>query len=77
MKRERILKKSLNVIRKYLKENGPMMSTSNIPTNRVGEKPGNIAGLLENPPVNIKKKKEPFKDLFRRSQSVQPKYPPR
>lgn len=75
MKKERILKNSLNVIRKYLKEDGPVMSSANVPTNRVGEPPGNISGLLENPPVNLKKKKEPFKDLFRRKQSVQPKYP--
>jgi hypothetical protein len=74
MKKQRILNNSLNVIKKYLKENGPIMNTTTGPTNSVGVEPEKISGLLKDPPIKLKKKRAPFKDLFRRGQSVQPKY---
>jgi hypothetical protein len=68
MKKERILNNSLNIIRKYLKENAPTMSLAS----------GEIAGTSEykneegkSPPVFLPKKKKP---LFRRGPSVQQKY---
>ena len=73
MKKERILQNSLNVIRKYLKEEGAAIAATSGPTNNANS--DQISGLTKNPPVDLKnrKKTQPFKDLFRRgSSSVQP-----
>lgn len=69
MKKERILNNSLDIIRKFLKENAPTMSLSS----------GEIAGTSQykteegrSPPVYLKpKRKTP---MFRRGNSVQQKY---
>jgi len=75
MKKERVLKNSLNVIRKFLKETGTITTSTDGPTNSVSS--NKISGLTENPPVKLKNKNntKPFKDLFRRNSSDQPKYP--
>ena len=73
--KDRIFENSLKIIRKYLSEEGAAMATP--PTNSLSS--GKIAGTKEagdGPPVNLKRKKpQPFNDLFRRTSSVQPKYP--
>ena len=72
MKKDRILKNSLNVIKKYLKENGPTMNVGSPPTNNVGSNPEkeNISGLLKNPPIYSNQRKPA---IFRRRSSVQSK----
>lgn len=76
--KDRIFENSLKVIRKYLKEDGVSATP---PTNSLSS--GKISGTPEagdGPPVDLRKRKYknlpgPFKDLFRRKKSVQPKYP--
>ena len=76
--KDRIFENSLKVIRKYLKEDGVSATP---PTNNLSS--GKISGTTEagdGPPVDLRKRKYnrlpgPFKDLFRRKKSVQPKYP--
>jgi len=71
--KDRIFENSLNIIRRYLNED--------VPTNNLGS--GKIAGTPESgdsPPVDLRKRKYknlpgPFKDLFRRKNSAQTKYP--
>lgn len=80
--KDRIFEHSLNVIRKYLKEDG---GSAIPPTNNLGS--GKIAGTPEagdGPPVNLDLRKKkyknlpgPFKDLFRSKKRVQPKQYPR
>jgi hypothetical protein len=71
--KDRIFENSLNIIRNYLNEEG---FSAAIPTNNASiidvEKKG--------PPVDLRKKKYknlpgPYKDLFRRTNSVKPKQP--
>lgn len=69
MKNERILNNSLDIIRKYLKENVPTMSLSS----------GEIAGTSQyknkegqGPPVYLPSNRKP--PLFRRRKSAQQKY---
>lgn len=69
MKKDRVLNNSLNIIRKFLKENAPTMSLGS----------GEIAGTSQykseegkSPPVYLQKRKTP---MFRRRCSVQQKYP--
>ena len=78
--KDRIFENSLKVIRKYLKEDGAAAvgGIANV-TNKPGS-PITIAGLppyssTNSPPVKLGKKKPLLGNLFRRNESVQPKYP--
>lgn len=70
MKKDKVLDNSLKLIRKYLKENVPIMNTGVVPTNSV-KNIGEPSGLTKDPPVYSKP------PLMRRRKSVQPesKYP--
>jgi hypothetical protein len=80
---ERTFQNALNIIRNYLSEDAPTMNTDPGKTGTTGFSPessptGPVAGNY--PPVDLRKKRYknlpgPFKDLFRRTQSVQSKYP--
>jgi hypothetical protein len=82
--KDRIFENALNVIRRYLKEEGGAVGGIANVTNKSGG-PITIAGLppyssTNSPPVDLRKKKYsklpgPYKDLFRRTNSAQPKYP--
>ena len=66
--KDRIFENALNVIRNYLKEEG---SSATLPTNNASD--SNIIDVEKKGPP-VKKKQLPGK-LFRRTKSVQSKYP--
>jgi hypothetical protein len=74
--KDRIFENALNVIRNYLKEEGV---SAVLPTNNASD--GNILDVeRKGPPVDLRKNKYkklpgPYRDLFRRTNSVKPKYP--
>lgn len=68
---DRIFEHSLKVIRKYLKEDG---FSATLPTNNASD--SNILDVeRKGPPVILGKKKPLPGNLFRRTKSVQSKYP--
>ena len=74
--KDRIFENSLKVIRKYLKEEG---FSATLPTNNASN-PNIIDVEQKGPPVDLRKNKYkklpgPYRDLFRRTNSVKPKYP--
>jgi len=74
--KDRIFENALNVIRNYLKEEG---FSAVPPTNNASN--SNIIDVEQKgPPVDLRKNKYkklpgPYRDLFRRTNSVKPQYP--